>query len=247
MKKLLSMMVGLAAGIAFGVEVPAVQVVTFSSQGGDTYADGTPVADGECYALVWSPNETFGGLDANGNAKVPGDQVLYIGAFAKDGGCQTVVFQIAEGYKGIKGGYFDLWLLDTRVFENGEVKRIGKAADGKVVVTHAAKATKASVAVASGAAPAGADGIPGGAVVSGPTVDPAKIAQAKITQFAVDGDYVVLEMEGATPGVNYAVVGAETPEFAHPNEGKISTATGGKITLIMPKVGDRGFFKGVIK
>ena len=244
MKKLLSMMVGLAAGIAFGVEVPAVQVVTFSTQGDETYADGTPIADGECYALVWSANETFGGIDANGNAKVAGDQVLYIGTFAK-GGCQTVVFQIADGYKGITGGYFDLWLLDTRVFENGAVKSIGKAANGSVIVTHAAKAIEASVKVASGVAPATVGGI--GAVVAGPTVDLAGIQPPTITQFKVDGDYVVLEMANVMPGVNYSAVGANTPGFDNPSEGKTSTATGDKITVIMPKTGDKGFFKGITK
>lgn len=244
MKKLLSMMVGLAAGIAFGVEVPAVQVVTFSTQGDETYADGTPIADGECYALVWSANETFGGIDANGNAKVAGDQVLYIGAFAK-GGCQTVVFQIAEGYKGIKGGSFDIWLLDTRVFENGEVKSIGKNKDGSVLVTHAAKATEASVKVASGVAPATVGGI--GAVVAGPTVDLAGVAAPKITQFAIDGDYVVLELDGTLPGVNYSAVGSNTPGFDNPSEGKPSTATGDKIIVVMPKTGDKGFFKGITK
>ena len=32
------------------------KVLHFSTPGPDRYADGTLVVDGECYALVWSPN-----------------------------------------------------------------------------------------------------------------------------------------------------------------------------------------------
>ena len=42
-------------------------VATFSTPGPDRYADGTVVADGECYALVWSPKgSTFAGFSADG-------------------------------------------------------------------------------------------------------------------------------------------------------------------------------------
>ena len=47
-------------------------VLTFSSAGPDTYADGTRVLDGECYALVWLPDGSEGvSLAANGEVADP--------------------------------------------------------------------------------------------------------------------------------------------------------------------------------
>lgn len=242
MKKLLSLTMGLAAGALFAVPVPSTSFITFSTQGPDKYADGSVVADGEAYALVWSKDGVFEGLNADGSAKDANDKVLYIGNFAKDGCCGTVAFEVAGACA--ESGSFDLWLLDTRVFDNGQVVKVGKVND-KVTISRAVKA--AATVKASATTPGSGIGAQGGAVAAAPTVDLAGVQQPKITQFKVDGDYVVLEMEGVVPGVNYSALGANTPGFANPSEGKPSTATGDKLTVIVPKVGDRGFFKGVIK
>ena len=45
-------------------------VVRFSTPGIDRYADGSVVADGECYAHAWSPNgSVFAGFNADGTPK----------------------------------------------------------------------------------------------------------------------------------------------------------------------------------
>ena len=250
MKKIISIALGFAAGVVLAAEQaatqPEVQVIKFSSQGTDTYADGSTVVDGECYALVWSEDGKFEGIDGSGNAKDPNDKVVFIGEFAKDGKCGQVEFHVANAFKST--GKFDVWVLDTRVFANGEVIRKGKAANGSVIVTHAQRANEASVAVSS--ALGGSVSIAGnGSAVVSSTVDPSQIAAGvKISNFKVDGDYVVLDIEGSVPGANYSAIGAETPDLSKPQaEGAVTTGTGGTITVVLPKVGDRGFFKGVIK
>ena len=250
MKKIISIALGFAVGVVLAAEQaatqPEVQVVKFSTQGQDLYADKSPVLDGECYALVWSEDGQFEGIDGSGNAKDPDDKVVFIGEFAKGGKCGQVEFHVANDFK--SKGSFDVWVLDTRVFDNGEVIRKGKAANGSVIVTHAQRANEASVAVSS--ALGGSVSIAGnGSKVVSSTVDPSQIAAGvKISNFKVDGDYVVLDIASSVPGANYSAIGAATPDLNNPQtEGKVTTGTGGTITVVLPKVGDRGFFKGVIK
>ena len=234
MKKLVSMVMGLAAAAAFAIPMPEVQVLTFSVTGAETYADGSTLADGECYALVWAKDGEFDGINADGTAKAADEEVLYIGTIDKD---STVSFQIEDGFK--SGGAFDIWILDTRVFENGEVKSIGKSGD-KVTVSKAVKATTAAVQVAgSQSAPTAIGGVPGGAVVNVPTA-PANVPQLRFTSIKLDGDYVVMEAEDTVPGVNYATV-------ANGKESGITTATSSKIILIRPKEGNSAIISGLAK
>ena len=237
MKKLVSMVMGLAAAAVFAIPMPEVQVLNFSIQGNETYADGSALANGECYALVWSEDGVFEGINGDGTAKGAGDEVIYIGQIVKGA---DVTFQIADGFK--RSGSFDIWILDTRVFENGAVKSVGKTADGKVTVTKAVKATSAAVQVASSksaSAPTAIGGVPGGAVVDAPTA-PANIPQLKFTSIRLDGDYVVMEAENTVPGVNYVTVSGG-------KESGITTATGNKIILIRPKEGDSAIISGLAK
>ena len=250
MKKIISIALGFAAGVVLAAEQaatqPEVQVIKFSSQGTDKYEDDSMVKDGECYALVWSEDGEFEGIDGNGNAKDPNDKVVFIGEFAKGGKCGQVEFHVANAFKST--GKFDVWVLDTRVFDNGKVSRWGKDANGSVIVTHAQRANEASVAVSS--ALGGSVSIAGnGSKVVSSTVDPSQIAAGvKISNFKVDGDWVVLDIEGSIPGANYSAIGAATPDLSNPKGGdEVTTGTGGTITVVLPKAGDRGFFKGVIK
>lgn len=235
MKKLVSMVMGLAAAAAFAIPMPEVQVLTFSVTGAETYADGSALEDGECYALVWAKDGEFDGINADGTAKGADEEVLYIGTIDKD---STVAFQIEDGFK--TGGAFDIWILDTRVLENGEVKKVGKSGD-KVVVTHAAKATAASVAVSGSQAAPTAAPVAGGTVIAGATVNTADIPALKFTSIKVDGDWVVMEAENSVSGVNYVTKNADG------DEGAITSGNGGKITLIRPKKADGEIIRGMVK
>ena len=234
MKKIVSMVAGLAATAAFAVEMPQVQTLSYSVQGSEKYADGSELSNGECYALVWSEDGVFEGINGDGTAKGAGDEVIYIGQIVKNA---AVTFQIAQDFKG--GGTFEIWILDTRVFKNGEIVAIGKADGGSVTITHAAKAVSATVAVAgSTSVPTSASGIPGGAIAA-PTA-PAEIPPFRFTSIKVDGDYVVMEAENTVPGVNYTTV-------VDGKEAGVTTATSGKIVLIRAKTADSAIIRGLVK
>ena len=242
MKKLVSMVMGLAAAAAFAIPVPPVQVLSFSIQGTETYEGGAALADGECYALVWSADGQFGGLNADGTVKRAGDEVVYIGKIMKD---RAVSFQIADGFKST--GYFDVWILDTRVFDNGAVKSVGKTADGAYSISRAAKAATAAVTLSgSQSAPGSVQG--GTVVIDGRTINLADVPAPVIDDFKAEGDYVIIEMKGTIPGVNYAVLYSVDVTRANPVEVGLTTGTAdGSVRIIAPKAGDSGTYWGVVK
>lgn len=248
MKKIVSMMAGIAAGSLFAVEVPSVQEITFSTQGQDKYADGSVVMDGECYALVWSQDGAFEGINVDGTAKDANDKVLYIGNFAKGGQCGLVSFQIADGV--VSGGQYDVWVLDTRVFDNGAVKQVGKQ-NGKLTASHAAKATTATIQVSSDAlSPTTARTAAGGTVAGGATV--ADIRKPTIVSFKLDTDgngqsVAVLELANTVAGVNYAGEGSSSLEKNDVVSGNVTSGNGGTITVIVPAKGGKAFFWGKVK
>ena len=74
-------------GAAFGAANDAR--ISFSTKGPDTYADGTTVLDGECYALCWSKDFANFAIKADGTAEVGAESVdgeVILVAPAKDGG-----------------------------------------------------------------------------------------------------------------------------------------------------------------
>ena len=125
------------------------KVLVFSSSGTDRYADGTPVLDGECYALVWSPaGQAFAGFNADGTAASPEDRVVLAAPLAKDGQCRECLFQVpAEEAAPLEGGTWSVCLVDTRtaagvpagVDANGLPKRVNRwvAVEGGVKVADA--------------------------------------------------------------------------------------------------------------
>ena len=124
------------------------KVLSFSSSGTDRYADGTPVLDGECYALVWSPaGQAFAGFNADGTAASPADRVVLAAPLAKDGHCRECLFQVpAEEAAPLEGGTWSVCLVDTRTAagvpagaENGLPKRVNRwaAVEGGVTVADA--------------------------------------------------------------------------------------------------------------
>ena len=122
------------SALSLGVLADAANVlITYSSKPVDCYADGRPVADGEWYALVWTPNGEFGGIKPDCTPMVAGDEIVMKAPLAKDGHCPCTVFQIDSGdfaAKGYVSGWFAVILLDTR-------DEAGKpATSGKDLVVH---------------------------------------------------------------------------------------------------------------
>ena len=130
----------LAAGLCAGTLLAGMNnvVIQFSTVGPDKYADGTTVMDGECYALVWTPDgATFGGINSKGEAIGGNDKgqkctVAVKAPIASGGKCPNVQFQIDEAFaeRNYPGGTWGVYLLDTRKFVTEEVT---VTVDGKEV------------------------------------------------------------------------------------------------------------------
>jgi len=250
MKKIFSIVcaVLLSAGAQAGMDNV---LVSFSTPGPDKYADGTIVADGECYALVWTPtNETFVGIAADG-AALGKSKVAIAAPVAKGGRCPNILFQIDEKYAkaNYDGGTWGVCLLDTRRFAldvNGQIQldakgnrviesvgdkalvngygAISMLQDGDKIVTCAADPVSAATTSAS---PTGAQ----------PTISAIRIA---------DGN-VYVTVKNASSSVLYSLASGTAPDSIAADEAA-SAAYGpadaaDEIILVTPQKAATGFFK----
>lgn len=147
-------------------------LVTAMTQGTDRYVDGSVVADGECYALVYVRSGCdFAGFNADGSLVNPEEnELVAVAPVAKDGHCPRTLFALKREYVNAhKAGAFDIYLLDTRgadgkpskLNENGVLGRIRRwgcpKADihGVTAAETGAEAGEASAAVRLAAVPEG--------------------------------------------------------------------------------------------
>lgn len=202
-----------AASMAVGALADAANVLISFSTEADYYADGTtPVADGEWYALCWSPRETFGGLDLNYNPVKEDEAVLILAPLAKDGRCPDVMFQIdsgvAKAYSLDDGCYF-VYVLDTR---NAKGVPAGKATDESTGRRIPAATMNGAVAKSSNFKAAASIGSNiSSAASEAESGAEWKAVQPKITYFGVDAGKVNITVTGIMPGVSYKVKMGETP------------------------------------
>ena len=199
------------------------KVLRFSTPGVDCYADGSPVVDGECYALVWSPKGTvFSGFNADGTAASTNDRVVLAAALAKGGRCRDALFQVpAEEYAELEGGEWAVCLVDTRkadgvpagVKDNAplRVNRWGTV-DVGVQVESAEKLKPAA------SAPNGATGFRAmslgdeGACAGNLSSVPDSVKPPRITGFSVaDSGEVTLEVEDTVPFLSYTIISGSEP------------------------------------
>ena len=104
----------LLAGAACAA-LPEGQSIAFSTKGADIYMDGSPVQDGEKYALVYvNRNMTFKGFLTGGQLVDTTNNVLvFVKGVAKNGHCPQTNVHISDGVLAA-GGTFYVVLLDTR-------------------------------------------------------------------------------------------------------------------------------------
>lgn len=228
MKKLMTL--GIAAFAAGAVFAAANDVVvTFSTPGPDTYADGTKVVDGEKYALCWS--EDFSQFKINSDGTATGGKIVIAAPVAKGGKCPTVVFEVDAEYAAanFSGGEWAVYLLDTRKFgdaDNAEVKTsgcVGKATVGPGVLGSLSGVVGATREVAGG-------------------ID---VPKPEVTGIKVVGGYVYVTVK-ALPYLAYGLTEGSTPDA-------ITEAVGGtqtrdensvdEITLVTPVKEGGAFFK----
>ena len=193
------------------------KVLVFSSTGTDRYADGTPVADGECYALVWSPaGQAFAGFNADGTAASPADRVVLAAPLAKDGRCPETLFQVpAAEAAPLEGGTWSVCLVDTRtaagvpagVDANGLPKRVNRwaAVEGGVTVADASRA---------GVSPPGrrslVRGADAGARATTLSEVPASAPQPTITAMDVTGGQAAFLVADTVSYLTYTVESSDT-------------------------------------
>ena len=215
MKKIMAML-GVAGLAVASYAAVNDTLITFSTPGPDVYGDGTAVLPGECYALVWSADGVFDGINADGSTVDPNDKVVLVADIAKqdaagNGYCPLVVYQVdAELAKTLEGGQYAVYLLDTRVVGADGKKTVGGLDEkGKL------KAVNTLVAVSEGTTASATLGTSTAAVakpaVSYSVESYAKVDAPVITSVKVDGAKITITATGLSPVAKYWVVKGNAP------------------------------------
>ena len=233
MKKIAGMLSLWLCSVAFaGMED---MVLRFSTPGTDRYADGSVVADGECYALVWSPKGTvFSGFNADGTPVASTDRVVLAGALALNGRCRDTLFQIpADEYAALEGGEWAVCLVDTRNIagvptgaQDGRPVRVNRwgvvdsgvklepAAAGKQTTVATSGRAKLAATGGTGADPSTSGGtrsVASGVRASKLSAVPPDLAPPQITAIEVTDGEVWLAVDGTAPYLDYTIISGETP------------------------------------
>jgi len=211
-------------------------LMTYSSEGPDCYADGTPVLDGEYYALVWQTEAagdiafTLAGEPADSSVAV----LLRAVPRAKDGRLPSTTFVVdSSELPTLSGvGKLRLYLLDTRVYAAGQatVGGLGSVQAAVPVTAVTAVETKASEAKVA-------------KLGFSASLLPEDVPAPRITGISVADGEVVLTVADTVDGINYTAVDPFTGERladAQPATG----VTGGEVKVVVPKAAaGSGFFK----
>ena len=220
-------------------------VLTFSTPGPDTYADGTTVLDGESYALVWTKaGATFGGIAADGKLLSANDKIVLVAGVAEGGKCPTTVFEIeATDFAAYEGGSFALYLLDTRVKDaEGNVSVAGAnalATTAPESVNAIGLASTSSSTSSSSLIPQTSSLTAGSAIALAAVGVHSKIDVPTITALKIEGETVSITVRDTSPTADYFVVPGTTP-------GSFATALDAKQEngiFTFPKPKDATFFK----
>ena len=208
------------------------KLARFSTPGPDRYADGSIVRDGECYALVWSPQGTaFSGFNADGTPVSATDRVVLAGELAQDGRCRDAIFQIpAKDYAALKGGEWAVCLVDTRNLagvptgtRNGKPLRVNRwgiiaggvsitDADSSNLRLAAASTTAGGTSSSSSDGGRGATALPPAVVrANNLSAVPPNLPSPTITAIEVADDEVWLEVMDTVPYLSYTIISGEKP------------------------------------
>ena len=222
-------------------------LITFSTNGAepDRYADGEVVLDGECYALVWSKDGVFDGLQADGTPVDAADQVILVAAVAQNGHCPEVVFQVsAERADALANGQYGVILLDTRVKRGEKVVPRGTVG-GKLTMVNGF-GTVAEQMKVKASEHASIDELlrAGGQVADQNAVVAENVQQPRIKHIWIEGNNVFLKVENLNGFMR--VQGGNSPSsFTAMGAATETDGSGSDVILVAPKVGNSGFYKVV--
>lgn len=240
----------------WGLDANATLIAVMAADGAqavDTYADGTTVLDGERYALVWSKDGVFEGIDAAGEPIGEGDLVLKIEPLALNGRPRSVIFEVPKDWVdrySLDSGVYELCLLDTRELQEGgtyalarnnyEVNAAGEpsgalttsslaasngSAGDEIIVKNVAKKSTAATAAAA-----------------------PDVAQPEIVGFRIDGENAFITLANLPAVVRVGGAGALDDVFVKTAETDERVVNDdGTVTITVPAAGEAGFFsvKGI--
>lgn len=181
--------------------------VIFSTVGPDTYADGTPVLDGERYALVWAePGVDEVVFMADGSTS--GGVLVSALPGGSSGKCKICMYEIdAARMPEFEGGTWFVYMLDTRQW----------GADGSIflssdlsVVNAAGKVSGSQVfpkeltAVRAVSCPA--------ATAATPSAVPEGTANPVVADIRIDGAEVCVSATNTVPYIQYTLLSADAPD-----------------------------------
>lgn len=202
MKRLLTILG--AAGLAM-VSQAAVNdmLISFSTPGVDTYADGTAVKDGECYALVWSKDGVFEGIDVNGAPLDANDKVVLVAPVAKDGKCPDLIYQVDAGIADqLKQGQYGVYLLDTRRPNAVTGETVVGLEEGRLVFVRSSASATADGVVAEPGTPTS---VAAASAVGGAAATVYAEVAAPAVAIRIDGATIKLSVTGMNPFAAYWV------------------------------------------
>ena len=221
---------------------------------GDTYADGSPVLDGEVYTLVWvADGASFEGFKADGSLVNPVANEITCITDAENGGCDVLF--IVEGADAKTNGTYQVFMLDTRVNSTGE--------DGAVVTTVKGVDDDGNILSVNGYAPVVSavfttlshdlvrsdpfEGNGGGGMVAS-ALPEGEVPQPSISAVTVEKDgSVTIDVANTVPYVQYTISGGASVGAI--SQKGIATVlngnAGGTIRLRVANPGECKFFKVV--
>ena len=186
--------------------------VTCSTRGTDRYADGTAVADGESYALVYTkPGCVFAGFNADGSVANPAEsELVAVAPLAKGGRCPRTLFSLRREYVNSRQqGSWEIYLLDTRDAAGKPTKLDDRGVLGRVRRFGKAEADLAGVRAGEGsAADQGATRL---------AAVPKDAPQPRITGIKVEDGVVKISVDRTVPYLVYGLRGGKSMEDFNAN------------------------------
>ena len=220
-------------------------LVTFSTRGPDSYADGTAVLDGECYALVWAQPEAEVTFEADGT--VNGGKMLLAAPIAKGGRCPKVLFEVnADLYgKELSTGSWGVYLLDTRRWSKDGKVALSGIVGGRIKAVNAT-GTVVGASVSTGLASMSSSSVFAAAVADAETAIPKGAPKPRITGIRIDGANVYVTVKGTVPYLQYDLVSGTAPDAVTekanmPQSG--ATGQDDEIIMVSPAKEGGAFFK----
>lgn len=186
-----------------------------STTGPDRYADGSIVADGETYALVYTKSGSkFSGFQADGTLVDPVASELVMSLpRAREGRCQPTLCVLSKTYSNRRRtGTWELILLDTRradgkpagLDDAGTLHRVNSWGHTESFVDF----TQSAFSLQS-VSPSSASLQTLETVASNRSVLPAGTPAPRVTGISVEGDTVSLTVADTRPYLTYGVKGGE--------------------------------------